>query len=105
MYASGVCGWAEQCHSVPSPLVGEGQGEGYNTHGICFMLWPINAASHRLRVCGGDEPRAQCSSPPLSLSLPHKGGGNRGARTFATHAMCPRTNFQRCVHALGDPDL
>src|SRR5262245_13354401 len=23
--------------------------------------------------------------PPLSLSLPHKGGGNRVARTFATH--------------------
>jgi hypothetical protein len=25
---------------------------------------------------------------PLSLSLPHKGGGNRVARTFATHTMC-----------------
>src|SRR5262245_47495574 len=24
-----VCGWAERCHSVPSPLAGEGQGEGY----------------------------------------------------------------------------
>jgi hypothetical protein len=29
-------------------------------------------------------------SPPLSLSLPHKGGGNRGARTFATHAVHSR---------------
>jgi hypothetical protein len=27
-------------------------------------------------------------SPPLSLSLPHKGGGNRVARTFATHETC-----------------
>ena len=25
---------------------------------------------------------------PLSLSLPHKGGGNRGARTFATQTTC-----------------
>jgi hypothetical protein len=24
---------------------------------------------------------------PLSLSLPHKGGGNRAARTFATRTM------------------
>src|SRR5262249_32790955 len=31
-----VCGWAERCHSVPSPLVGEGQGEGYNKHCVCF---------------------------------------------------------------------
>src|SRR5215831_3268204 len=31
-----VCGWAERCHSVPSPLVGEGQGEGYNKYSICF---------------------------------------------------------------------
>jgi hypothetical protein len=22
--------WAELCHNVPSPLVGEGQGEGYD---------------------------------------------------------------------------
>src|SRR5438132_725308 len=35
-------------------------------------------------------PTLCASLPPLSLSLPHKGGGNRGARTFATHAMCPR---------------
>jgi hypothetical protein len=34
--------------------------------------------------------------PPLSLSLPRKGGGNRVARTFATH----RSRFWRCVHAL-----
>src|SRR5437867_2214314 len=32
-----ACGWAEQCHSVPSPHVGEGQGGGYNTHRICFL--------------------------------------------------------------------
>jgi ribosomal protein L11 methylase PrmA len=30
-------------------------------------------------------------SPPLSLSLPHKGGGNRVARIIAPHARRPRT--------------
>src|SRR5262245_60738997 len=32
-----VCGWAERCHMVPSPLAGEGQGGGYNTHCFCFV--------------------------------------------------------------------
>jgi hypothetical protein len=35
------------------------------------------------------------SSPPLSLSLPHKGGGNGAARTFAPHAMCLRLEILR----------
>jgi hypothetical protein len=42
-------------------------------------------------------------SPPPSLSLPRMGGGNRVARTFATHAMCTRVDSQRCVHALALP--
>src|SRR5262249_34698997 len=29
--------WAEQCHIVPSPLAGEGQGEGYNTHCVSLL--------------------------------------------------------------------
>src|SRR5438045_3704473 len=55
-------------------------------------------ASHRLRVCGRKEPRARCLSPPLSLSLPHKGGGN------AVALLCPtpdsiRVFVRRYVHA------
>src|SRR5262245_56787568 len=33
--------------------------------------------------------------PPPSLSLPRMGGGNRVARTFATHAMCLRSISKR----------
>src|SRR5215467_16217100 len=83
-----VCGWAERCHSVPSPLAGEGQGEGYNTHCICFAPVAQQNAS-QLSVssflCGTNFARGALSPPP-SLSLPRKGGGNRVARTFVTHA-------------------
>src|SRR6266702_3164014 len=84
-----ACDWAELCHSVPSPLVGEGQGEGYNTHCLCFV-----SAVQQMRPAVALESTHETGlalnapSPPLSLSLPHKGGGNRAARTFATHAMC-----------------
>jgi hypothetical protein len=32
-----ACGRAEQCHIVPSPLAGEGQGEGYNTQCVSYL--------------------------------------------------------------------
>src|SRR5205823_1336837 len=40
--------------------------------------------------CPRHQPATQCSSPPLSLSLPRKGGGDDVARAFATHAMSLR---------------
>src|SRR5262245_26738940 len=99
MYANAACGWAERCHSVPSPLVGEGQGGGCNTHGPLFHICDpqmqptvVLESVHETSLAVG------ALSPPLSLSLPHKGGGNRVARTFATHAMYLRLFFQRCVH-------
>jgi flagellar L-ring protein precursor FlgH len=80
-------GWAEQCHSVPSPLVGEGQGEGYNRSCACQLVEAqctqcLALASHKISFL------LSASSPPLSLSLPHKGGGNGAARTFATQTLC-----------------
>src|SRR5690349_13809159 len=36
--------WAEQCHNVPSPLVGEGQGEGYNSAALVCIYDPISPA-------------------------------------------------------------
>jgi len=53
------------------------------------------AAPHRsLPPCGGGIGRGVQQilrpEPPLSLSLPRKGGGNRVARIFATHARRPR---------------
>jgi hypothetical protein len=84
--------WAEQCHIVPSPLAGEGQGEGYNTHCICFdsqQIQPTVVQSVR-----GSNFTLGALSPPLSLSLPHKGGGNRVARAFVPHRMCLRAHPQ-----------
>ena len=36
-------------------------------------------------------------SPPLSLSLPRKGGGNRGARTFAPYIFPTSLRGQMCA--------
>src|SRR6266478_7378915 len=80
--------------TVPSPLVGEGQGEEYNMHCICFMLRPDKCSRPSLRVCGRDEPRARCLSPPLSLSLPHKGGGNAVALLCPVSTQHPRIRSQ-----------
>jgi len=49
------------------------------------MLFPV-LAFHRTSSALG------ASSPPLSLSLPRKGGGNRVARTFATQTMSPQVS-------------
>src|SRR5262245_57192984 len=87
----------ERCHSVPSPLAGEGQGGGYHCASVSRLTSTNESElslSNRMHW-----PKARCSSPPLSLSLPRKGGGNRVARTFAT--LLPRT--LRCVHALALP--
>src|SRR5262245_38740444 len=103
---SGTVSYEGVGHIVPSPLVGEGQGEGYYTQEDCFrfdstqnhpsvlvLLDPL----HRINLA------RRTLSPPLSLSLslPRKGGGNvvallcptatlhsrslPGARTFAPH--------------------
>jgi hypothetical protein len=92
--------WAERCPNVPSPLVGEGQGEGYNTHCLFFVsavqqvrLAVVLQYAHEITIALG------ALLPPLSLSLPHKGGGNRGARTFATHAMRLWADFQPGIGA------
>jgi hypothetical protein len=65
-----------------------------------FMARPSKCCQPSLStLCRRQSSRSVLHRPPLSLSLPHKGGGNRGARAFATHAMCVR-DFQRCVHNL-----
>src|SRR6266545_587797 len=77
-----ACQWAERCHSVPSPHVGEGQGGGYNKATARVSDPRLNHRtldiSNLHRICFAPS----ALSPPLSLSLPHMGGGNRVARTF-----------------------
>jgi flagellar L-ring protein FlgH len=79
---------AERCHSVPSPLVGKGQGEGSRQDTEREARrgeregWSIEFETDAV------------PTTPLSLSLPHKGGGNREARIFATHTLNPRAGHE-----------
>src|SRR5262249_34430958 len=80
--------------TVPSPPVGEGQGGGYNTHCVCFgseteQMPPTVALEsvHRKSFPLG------APWPPLSLSLPHKGGGNDVALLCPTARMHSRSYF------------
>src|SRR5215470_11461383 len=76
----------DACPTVPSPLVGEGQGEGWRR---CTE----NEGWLRLarRVGRRYEPQAALL-PPLPVPPPHKGGGN------AVAMLCPTVRSIR-VHA------
>src|SRR6185369_12598746 len=88
------------CLMVPSPLAGEGQGGGYNVHCACLKSdVPAPAfptASPMLRVL----------SPPLSLYLPRKGGGNAVAPLCTTSGLSICVSYRiakmliRCLHVL-----
>jgi len=92
-------------HSVPSPLAGEGQGGGYNRHCICFhsICFQFEAGQNNPECfsCLGSAQRTSFAlgalSPPLSLSLPRKGGGNVVALAFANRAMSLRMHFEMCA--------
>jgi flagellar L-ring protein FlgH len=71
-------GWAERCHSVPSPLAAEGQGWRQETEREA-------CCTKRQHGDLGYETNSADVVPP-SLSLPRKWGGNREAHIFATHA-------------------
>jgi hypothetical protein len=72
------CDCAEPCHSVPSPLVGEGQGEGYNRHRACLEKGgPIQSLAEFESKPETNIAHATLS-PPLSLSLPHCLGRRQG---------------------------
>src|SRR6266850_3906419 len=93
IYVNAACGRAEQCHRVPSPLVGEGQGEGFNTN--CLRFIPVIRQMQPAVVLElVYEPRARCFvATPLPVPPP-QGGRDREARTFAAHATCVRADLQ-----------
>src|SRR5215813_9790251 len=88
--------WAEPCHNVPSPPAGEGQGGGYDTHGVRLVPEAQKISAIVLESVHRINFPLSASLPPPSLSLPHKGlhsgracarpggGGNRVARALAT---------------------
>src|SRR6266545_1240015 len=86
--------------AFPPPMWGRDREGGTTSNGPCVRSEtqsPHSRFSNLHRICF-----APCAlSPPLSLSLPHMGGGNRVARTFATHDQ----RNSRCAHApLGSGD-
>src|SRR5215467_2742995 len=98
-----VCDWGREVPQRSLPPCGGGTGRGYNMHCLCFAsLWPNKMqASCRSRVllCGTNFALFALGalSPPLSLSLPRKGGGNRVACTFVTHATRLRHESEMCA--------
>src|SRR5262249_37120213 len=86
------------CHTVPSPLAGEGQGEGWR-QGTEPKVSPVQKDSRPTagaHLLGHRYKTKAVRVVPPSLSLPRKGGGNHVA------PLCPTANqrTRRCVHAL-----
>jgi len=113
-----ACGWASMPTTFPPPLAGEGQGEGFETRtAFVSYLRSKKCSQPSFRSPGVRSASRSAFRRHLSLSLPHQkaftpsatglmGGGNRGAHTFATHAMCfathamcPADGLSRYVHA------
>jgi hypothetical protein len=99
LYANAACGWAERCHSVPSPHVGEGQG--YNRHGIFCYRRPTNAAPSVLAswVFAQEYLCARCFiATPLPVPPPH--GGREPCGTRLRNSLLRSLRY---VHALALP--
>jgi len=88
--------------TVPSPLVGEGQGEGYKRHKACLQAegWQEQSLSLMRVELAHRNNFARCALLPplsLSLSLPHKGGGNDVALFRLTPPLHSRDDMHASV--------
>src|SRR5215467_10456986 len=98
-----VCDWGRAVPQRSLPPCGGGTGRGVQ-HALplfCISVAQQMQASCRSRVllCGTNFALFALGalSPPLSLSLPRKGGGNRVACTFVTHATRLRHESEMCA--------
>src|SRR5207253_150589 len=82
------------------PLVGEGQGEGWRQTPSARLVSSPDSQTMAACIYRSQHETDAVRVLPLSLSLPHKGGGNRGARTLATHANVSADGVpEKCAYA------
>jgi hypothetical protein len=79
------------CLTVPSPLVGEGQGEGWRRDPSVEGCLANTSEQRPLLDCRNKNEAAPLT--PLSLSLPHKGGGNAVALFAPNRRQHSRTQL------------
>src|SRR5919198_6211506 len=87
------------CPTVPSPLVGEGQGEGWRRTLSARLVSSTDSQTMAGSIYWPQHETDAVRVVPLSLSLPHKGGRN------AVALLCPTADTTcvhscTCVHAL-----
>src|SRR5215510_10023233 len=88
-YADAGCGWGRAVPQRSLPPCGGGTGRGVeHARRPFFILF----ASLRARQAS----RSVFVATPLPVP-PHKGGGNLGARTFASHTTCLRRIPKMCA--------
>src|SRR5689334_802866 len=86
-------------HTVPSPLVGEGQGEGYDTRGIRAVIRSISSNRCHFSI-QHDEHYAQCFvATPLPVPPP-QGGRERCGTALPPHT--PSVRIYARIPTYGD---
>src|SRR5882762_4150168 len=90
-----ACQWAERCHSVPSPHVGEGQGEGYNKQRPVSPIRDSITALSISRTCTGFASHRVLCRHPSPCPSPTWGSSMHTSRDMLTHR-----GFLDCAGAL-----
>src|SRR6266478_1941849 len=100
-----ACHWAERCHSVPSPHVGEGQGGGYNKQRPVSPIRDSITALSISRTCTGSASHRVLCRHPSPCPSPTWGEGTvwhapsqlttSAIRDVCMHALAPSRGRQR----------
>src|SRR5882724_12828286 len=92
-----ACQWAERCHSVPSPHVGEGQGGGYSKQRPCLRSETQSPHSRYLEPAQ-DMLRTVCFvATPLPVPPPH--GGREPCGTHLRNSRPAQFEICACPRA------
>src|SRR5882762_8888619 len=97
-----ACGWAERCHIVPSPHAGEGQGGGYNRHGIFLLSETQRMLPRFLGLCARVPLRLVLHRHPPPCPSPAWGEGTvwhaPSQLSAADSEMCASPSAQAGTH-------